>query len=332
MTKAAQNKTANDDGFTLLAVVAAVMVLSIVVMTLTKSASALMFQARAATDRAGAEFLADGLAELTARHLSLNPIQDTRSGNLPTTGLPIACRQGEAHVEITVTPTNGQIDLNLAPPALLLLVLKGAGLDDAKAQEITNDIIDYRSYGNASLSGDNKLARYIAASRPFGAKQAPFSNTQELDQLPSMTRDLFGRLSPLFTVRSEQRFIDPMKASYPVVRALNGMGLAPADPQPSEDEIVRLRRETAMPLDLKVPAKTRSERRKHSFSFLISVTTELASGARFERIIIAGLEPGKGEPAEIVEWSEGHRSSGSRPLRSNVAGPSCLGDVLWVRK
>ncbi len=62
-----------DEGFALAAVVMVVMLLSLVVVTLMKSASSIMVTARASADRASAESLADGLARLVTRHLSLTP-------------------------------------------------------------------------------------------------------------------------------------------------------------------------------------------------------------------------------------------------------------------
>ncbi len=118
------------------------------------------------------------------------------------TGVPVFCKAGNATASITATSADGQIDLNLASRDLIVFVLSGEGLGDGLAQRLATEIIDYRSLGGTARSGDAKADLYAAAGLPFDAKAAPFASVDELDQLPSMTRDLLEVIAPLFTVRS----------------------------------------------------------------------------------------------------------------------------------
>ncbi len=323
-------RTGTDDGFTLLAVVAVVFLLSLVVVTLMRSASALMVTARSLEERAVAENLADGIARLTARHLAINALEATKSGRLPTSGIPAFCGQSGASVTIEVSLVAGHVDLNAASEALLLHVLKGAGLGAEKAAEIAADIVDYRSPGDASLTGASELSRYVAHGRTFGPKNAPFASVQELDQLPGMTRDLYGLLMPLFTVRSGLRYVDPLKAPVPVVWALNGIPISNPTAL-SDGDLIRLRQETVLPPEFRVPSKTRSERSKSTPAFTIGVTVRTAGGGNFKRTMTATIDAGTGEPATVLEWSEGDPTSAARAPQGGP-GAACLGELLWVTK
>lgn len=323
---------ASDGGFALVAVVSVVLLLSLVVITLMRSASSVMSTARATAERAAAEQLADGLTRLVTRHLALTPVDGTRSGNLPATGSPAYCMQGGAAAAITVTPADGQVDLNLASRDLLVFVLKGAGLAEDIAERLASEIVDYRSLGDATLSGDSKRDVYAAARLPFGPKSAPFTTVDELDQLPSMTRERYEALSPLFTVRSGVRSIDPMKASLPTLRSLRGMGLSAAEPAPNDETLARWRSETSLPPDLQAATKTRSANAGRTPPVIIEVTVWQASGARFTRRAIAALSAGDGAMARILEWSTGDTTRSLRGPTRGARFPACLGETLWVTK
>jgi general secretion pathway protein K len=66
---------------------------------------------------------------------------------------------------------------------------------------------------------------YLAAGKPYGAKDGPFDSVEELQLVLGMTPELYRRLKPALTVYSRQPGINPAVASPEVLLAIPGMGV-----------------------------------------------------------------------------------------------------------
>lgn len=115
-------------------------------------------------------------------------------------------------IVVESTPLNGYVDLNRAPPSLLLQLLRVAGgLAEAPAQAVVDAIVSYR-LGTVQ-----------------GSVRERFDAIEDLMRVPGMSEDLYARLAPLVTVdaRGSGR-VNPMAAPVPVLAVLAGGNIAAA--------------------------------------------------------------------------------------------------------
>lgn len=130
---------------------------------------------------------------------------------------------GEAKLEIRVVDEQGKIDLNAAQPALLAALFRTLGVERAEADRIAGAIVDWRDVDTLTQPGGGaEDGDYAGAERPYGAKDAPFETTAELQQVLGMTPALFARAAPHLTVFSGR---DPPDATTASAQVLSAMGL-----------------------------------------------------------------------------------------------------------
>ncbi|MEM9029158.1 MAG: hypothetical protein AAGC70_12390 [Pseudomonadota bacterium] len=135
----------------------------------------------------------------------------------------VICRMADARISLRARQADGLFDLNAAPRPLLAALIQTMGLTQpADAGRVATEIVDFRDSDRVDAStGDSEAARYIAAGRAFGPKNAPFAKVLELDQLPSMTDDLLQRLVPHVTVSSGLPGVDWRKVPVSVKQAMS---------------------------------------------------------------------------------------------------------------
>ena len=171
--------------------------------------------------RAGLEYAMARLAE-----------PDPRLAWIPD-GRPYAWTYRDAALEIEVVDEQGKVDLNLADMPLLTRLFIATGSEDADAAAVAAAILDWRDPDPLTQpAGGAEDPDYAAADLPYGAKDAPFEDVSELQQVLGVDRALFSRVAPYLTVASGLPRPDPAYAAAPVLLAL---GLDP-------DAIIPLRR------------------------------------------------------------------------------------------
>jgi general secretion pathway protein K len=150
--------------------------------------------ARGRAAQAEAQAAADG-----ALALGLLAVLDRAPGSVALGARLLDLPGGQAL--LTVDDEGGRVDLNRAPPALLLALFRAAGADDAPA--LVAAVLARR-------------ARMDAMLRPG------FALPDELGQLPGVSYDLLARLAPAVTTVSRSEVVDPGVAGALALGAATG--------------------------------------------------------------------------------------------------------------
>ena len=132
----------------------------------------------------------------------------------------------EGHrLEVRVIDEGGKVDLNFAPPELLVGLLTAVGVEQDKARALSGAIQDWRDEDDlVNLEGGAEDSAYTAAKLPYGAKDRPFEAISELRLVLGMDAALYRKLRPYITLFSGQARPDPAYAAAAVLRA---MGMTP---------------------------------------------------------------------------------------------------------
>lgn len=124
-------------------------------------------------------------------------------------------------MQIRVVDESGKVDINIAGADVISRLLQALEVDPLQAQAISSAILDWRDADDLlSLPGGAEDAQYAAAGRPYGAKDAPFQSTAELQQVLGMTPSVYESLKPVITIYSGLAQPNPSFASAPVLAAL----------------------------------------------------------------------------------------------------------------
>jgi len=99
--------------------------------------------------------------------------------------LPFSFPSGRALVEII--PETAKLNINTAPPDVLLRLLLAVGAEPARAEQIVAAIVDWRTPTGATAFD----AFYQTLTPSFLARHASFEETEELLLLRGMTRELY---------------------------------------------------------------------------------------------------------------------------------------------
>lgn len=136
-------------------------------------------------------------------------------------GRPYAWEYRDARLEVSVVDEQGKVDLNLADHPLLSRLLQATGAAPADADAVASAILDWRDPDPLlQPSGGAEDPQYEAAGLPYGAKDGPFEDVSELQQVLGVERTLFEGVAPYLTVFSGRSRPDPAFAAAPVLTAL----------------------------------------------------------------------------------------------------------------
>jgi general secretion pathway protein K len=210
-------------GFALLIVVWTLVLLTLIVTQVTASGRMDVRLSTNLRDAAAAEAEADGVVFVAIAHLvDGSPRRWAADGSVRD--VPVA--QGRARVRIR--SEEGKFDLNSAPVPTLVAVLRAAGADNARADDLAR-AIDVWRFPSAAFAAAEKA--YAAAGRDYRPPQQAFQSIAELGLVLGMTPDVVTRLRDYLTIWHEGD-PDPRDAD-PAVRdilAAQGPGRAVASP------------------------------------------------------------------------------------------------------
>lgn len=123
-------------------------------------------------------------------------------------------------VELRIVAETAKVDLNLAERPLLEGLLRALAVEPARATQLAGAMVDWRDRDELlQPAGGAESADYAAAGLPYGAKNAPFESTGELQRVLGMDAALYAQLAPLVTVFGNPQ-PDVRLAAAPVLTAL----------------------------------------------------------------------------------------------------------------
>ena len=200
----------SDDGFALLIVLWAMVLLTLLVTQLTAAGRTELQLAANLRGAAAAEAAADGAIHAAVFHLLDTPEPWLADGADRVLRVP----GGRAVVRID--DEAGKINPNSASPELLQALLRRSDADSRTADSIAAAIVDWRFPSSQGRPGGAREPQYRAAGRDYGPPGAPFRSVAELGAVLGMTPALLSRLEPNVSVFTDTD-PDPAAAS-PVVR------------------------------------------------------------------------------------------------------------------
>jgi general secretion pathway protein K len=165
------------------------------------------------------ELLISAAIEMTAR-LQLNAPSVSR----PSRG-KFDFRLNNASVRVAYCSEAARIDLNAAPPPLLISLFQAVGASQEQAQAYSETIIHWRTPGSNQDSSSGKDAASVSprsAGPHAQGRGGKFPHVNELSSL-AIPKQLVRRVIPLTTVFSGRPQVNVFDATPQVLAALPGM-------------------------------------------------------------------------------------------------------------
>ncbi|MGF1455071.1 MAG: hypothetical protein ACFB6R_06795 [Alphaproteobacteria bacterium] len=158
---------------------------------------------RTQMDVADARALADAGARYAVLRLA-------RADTLSAAGaVPGIWRFGGGTIRLTVTPENGKINLNDAPPDTLAALFEEAGLTPRRALALADAVLAYRRSDGASAreedGGRPARADRLVLRMSWEMDGKVFDSADELRRVPGVTPELYAALEPAITVYGATR-------------------------------------------------------------------------------------------------------------------------------
>lgn len=113
-----------------------------------------------------------------------------------------------AKVEVSITDTSGQVDLNAATPEVLTNLFLAAGADQARAQALTDAVQDWRDSDDIPHPNGAEAETYRRAGLAWLPRNGPFRSSDELARVYGMDDALYRKLADSVTVYSGRNFPD----------------------------------------------------------------------------------------------------------------------------
>jgi general secretion pathway protein K len=166
---------------------------------------------------------ARALAEAGIAYAVFDLLRPLQLRHFTPDGTPYPWEIGAGVVTISVRDVSGLIDLNTASRDLLGGLLAAAGVVEEERNPLLDAIEDWRDPDDVPLLQGAEDKDYIAAGLPYGAKDGPFEDVTELQQVLGVSLELYRRIEKSLTIFSGQTGIDPTMASREVLLAVPGI-------------------------------------------------------------------------------------------------------------
>ena len=282
-------------GFAILVVIAAVGLLALAAALFSRVTNAQVRASAVAVETARARALAGaGINLAVLKLLDFRTHPNGKNRGFAIGGDTFGCRLDGNLIVAEARDEGGKIDLNFAGERLLGALLRGLGVEGARADTLVDTILDYRDGDNVKRAKGAEEADYRAAGRAQGPKNAPFAAVEELNQVLGLDAELSARLIPFVTAHSGKDGVDPMVAPRRLIEILR-RGDAPSAPSETGLELTLETHDSDLPAHY-VAASTRN-------IFSIRSEVVMAGGVRFALEAIV----------DIAQMRAGGAAAGVRP-------------------
>jgi len=297
----AAKSVASQRGIALVAVLWVILLLSLIAASISSTSRTELRIARNMIDAATVEAAADGAVYQAVAGLVA---QRGFPGDWRTDGTPRDLRIGDIEVTVSIQDEGGRIDLNTANRELLENAFRAAAPGSGEA--LAAAVLDWRDSDDFVTPGGAEDPTYTGRGYPYGAKDAPFDSLDELRQVLGVTPQIFDRVSPLLTVYSGNRGVDPSVAPREVLLA-----------QPQFDEtivemILRARTDAAedgssTAVGPPITTLTGQFSRTKRNAFAITAVAQSKTDTVFIREAVAYLTGGRDRLYSFLWWGKGRR-------------------------
>jgi len=197
MTKDHLEDDSASAGFSLVAVLVFMLIVSAVVVPFAVMARTRLMIANNEVEQERLSLLAEGLANVIASELAGSPA----TGKLPLDSTPTRCRSGKLTFDVRVQDHGGLIDLNAADAHLLSQGFVSLGFDPQTSEALAKAVTRYRATANAFQAQPEPQASPVG---PDEYKAAPFESVSELQEFAALASTPLPDLYGIFTVNSKR--------------------------------------------------------------------------------------------------------------------------------
>jgi general secretion pathway protein K len=272
-------------GFALLLVLWGLILIGLIAASFQRETRVGIALARNAMESAKAEALAD--AGVQRAILALLDPDSTTAWRCD--GRSYVFEFGEGTVTVRIQDEGGKIDLNHAPPTMLITLFQATGSDSAAARKLTDAILDYADHDSNRRPAGAEDAEYAGLKE--GAKDAPFERKEELLKVLGMNRTIYDAIAANVTVYSGKSDINLATAPELVLRTIPGLAAR------QRDQIIAARSNGAL------------SRRAPIESVTIIADALTAGGGRFVREAVARRSGEAANPFQILSWRRAWRTA-----------------------
>lgn len=209
---------------------------------------------------------------------------------------------GDMIVTLSLTDETGKLDMNSAPPEMILNLLTGHGLEESEAEALVDAIQDWRDPDEAVRPLGAEADEYLSAGYPWVPPNGPFGSVEEVQQVIGMSYELYKRIEPGITVFSGRGNINPAFAPQASLLSLPEM-----DVQSAADFINQRQQQTGLnrePLQLPDGSSVVAQGGGLTYSVKSRGTLNNRAYYQVEGTFRLGTDL-LGRPFRIVRWREG---------------------------
>jgi general secretion pathway protein K len=295
-------------GVALIAVLWVVLLLSVIAGSLAMLTRTELGLSRNLVLSAKAETLAEG-----GIHLAIDELLNSdATAKLRADGSVWQVELEAGRLDVSIIDVTGRIDLNIAPPELMVGLFEAAGAESELAEIMADRIIDWRDADEMSRPNGGEQDDYAGYEPPVRVANNPFLAADEIMRVPGMSADLWGRIADAVTVHSRRPGVNPLYASKIALLALPGMDEAMAEAivsariGPDAESTGRQAQRIAEIANLAPPEARRYLTGGSSNIYAIRARAELPEGAVYILEAVIEPAPANDPPWRAHEWRPGN--------------------------
>lgn len=246
---------------------------------------------------------ARALAEAGIMYAALDTMRPLQLRRFASDGTPRPWKFGDEVVVISMRDVAGLIDLNTASRELLRGLLVTAGVPQEGWEPLLDAIEDWRDPDDLRGLQGAEDKDYMAAGLPYGAKDAPFDDVTELQQVLGVSPELYQRIEKALTVHSEQAGIDPAVAPREALLAVPGIDLELIEAYLEERRASQAMGMLPPPFPL-LGGEYLAQ--AEGLAYSVRAEAKLAGGetAIIEAVVSPGASSGSFLPYSVLQWKE----------------------------
>lgn len=230
--KAPRNRTNEERGIALIAVLGFLTAMSLIVLSVTTAARTAITGSARHLARLQADATIDSgidlaLTQLMSAQMLLPPVLNT----------PQQLAIGGYTVTVSARPESAKVDLNYADVTLLTGLFHAAGADNDAASALAAAVLDWRDGDDLLHLNGAEAKEYSAAGLKYDPANKNFESIDELRLVLGMTDEMFACLRGDVTVLAQSANVDLAHASA-LVRQASGVNPDAQSPPPVTQSVI----------------------------------------------------------------------------------------------
>lgn len=286
-------------GLALLSVLWVLTLLALMAATFMRASLTEVNLARNLLEQTQAEALADAGVYWAVVMLS----EPVSNGGWWIDGQVHSLRVEDGEVRVAIDDEGGKIDLNKAGRELLRALFLALGETPEHSDALADATMDFRDQDNLRQVNGAEDDDYRAAGLAYDAKDAPFEDVSELQQVFGISAGLYRDVRPAVTVHTRKRAPNVATATALVKAALTRRQL-----EESGEAVEELsEEEMSEPLTLTADELLQPGLRSRLSLYAIHAEGRTPGGAVFARQAVVRVTESPDIPYQLFEWGQGER-------------------------